>query len=473
MSFFSLPFALAFTGLFLLWWALPVKIRPGLLALANLLFALLLGLRVALVLLLITAIGWCCGLILKKKPTTPLLCAGIAALLLPLALYKYLPVLAGHFLWAADFAQLLAPLGLSFYTFKSVSYLIEVKKGSLAPILNPAAYFAYVGFFAQLPMGPIQRPEAFFAQLSSLPQALSCSKAFNACTRICWALFLKLCLADFLAGFLSALKSPEYYYSLSMLWSLGAYCLYLYLDFAAFSQIAIGFGELLGLSCGENFKSPYFSRSIGEFWRRWHISLSSFLKDYVYIPLGGSRCGTARLILATMVTFLLSGVWHGATGGFLLWGALHGIYLLCGRLTKNWRSRFWAGLPRFFAGPIRSLCAWAFTMLLVCTGWFIFYAGTLPHAMQLLSHMLAPAPFSLQYVKESLVLLGLTPHLLIKLALLLCPVALVDFASRDQGFGAWAAKLRPAARVLFCYGCIFAVMFFGVGGSLPGVYFTF
>lgn len=473
MSFFTLSFAAFFSCVFFLWWFAPVKYRPLVLALVNFGFAFSLGARVAVLLAAITAIGWLAGKYLAKKPTRAGVWISAILLLLPLAGYKYLPLLSEHFAWAGMFAKLLAPLGLSFYTFKSLSYIIDVYKGKQQPVQDAASYFSYIGFFPQLAMGPIQRPQPFFTALDQISQKLNEKLAYSGCTRICWALFLKKCLADPLAGYQGALVSPERYYPLSMLWSLLIYSLYLYFDFAAYSQLAIGLGELLGLPCAENFRSPYYATSLGDFWHRWHISLSSFLREYVYFPLGGSRNGIRLLIVSTMGTFLLSGVWHGATSGFLVWGALHGVCLLIGRATYKSREWFWSKTPRLVAGPIRHVCGWAFTMLLVVTGWFFFYAGTIPQAAELARQMFVPMPLSMQYIKESIVLLGFTPQILLLRGSAFVIAALVDWLCRKEGFGAWSAGLRPWVRVVFCYLCVFNVLFWGEGASLPGVYFAF
>ena len=291
--------------------------------------------------------------------------------------------------------------------------------------------------------------------------------------RLCWGLFLKKCLADPLAGYQGALADPAHYYGLSVAWALLAFSLQLYFDFASYSQLAIGLANLLGFETGENFLSPYFSRSIGEFWRRWHISLSAWLRNYIYIPLGGSRRGKARLVLATMATFLVSGAWHGAAGGFLVWGALHGVYLLAGRLTRAARGRVWAALGQGEHSPLRSAVSWAFTLLLVFGAWLFFVTGTLPAARQALAALFSPFPFSVQYLKESITLLGFTPAILVRLGLFTALTALVDWLSRGVGFGAWAAAQRPWVQAALCYVCVFASLFFGAAGALPNIYFAF
>ena len=468
MNFFTLSFAAVFTVLFFAWWAAPRAGRVWLLAAANLAFSLLLGLPVTAVLAGVTLAGFFAGHFVAKRPGRGRLWLGVLLLLAPLTFYK-----AALLLPAGPFAGILMPLGLSFYTFKSVSYLIEIARGHLQPETDFLRYFCYIGFFPQLPMGPIQRPGAFFAALDGLGSSLNEPLAWSGVTRICWALFLKKCLADPFSTYMGALASPQQYHPLSVVFSLAAYSLYLYFDFAAFSQMAIGLGELLGLPCAENFKSPYFARSVGDFWHRWHISLSSFLQQYIYFPLGGSRNGVPVLIFSTMATFLLSGLWHGVTGGFLVWGGLHGLFLLAGRATRPAREKLWAACPGFVSGPVRSLLAWGFTLCLVGVGWLFFYAETLPAALELWRRIFTPVPFSLQYIKESLVLVGFTPARLLRQGLLLALAALVDWRSRETGFGAWAAGLSVPVRLALCYASLFLVLFFGSLGSLPGVYFAF
>lgn len=474
MTFLSLSFAAFGCLTFAAWWGLPAKARPWVLGLANLGFALSLGGHALTALLGVTAFGWAVGRRLARGGGRPALALGCIGCLAPLLCYKYLALAAAALGWPGLFAGLAAPAGISFYTFKSVSYLAEVYRGGLPAEKSPLRYFNYTGFFAQLASGPIQRPGSLLPQLGAAG-ALRFDRALalNGCVRLCWGMFLKKCLADPLAGYQGALADPAHYYGLSVLWALAAFTLQLYFDFASYSQLAIGAANLLGFETEENFLSPYFSRSIGEFWRRWHVSLSSWLRDYIYIPLGGSRKGAARLILATMATFLASGAWHGATGGFLLWGALHGAYLLAGRFTRPARARAWAALGQGEGAPLRCLVGWACTLALVSAGWLLFAAGTLPAARQALAALISPFPLSLQYIKESIALLGFTPAVLARLGAFTALAALVDWQARHTGFGAWAAARRPWVQVLLCYLCVFASLFFGAAGALPNIYFAF
>ncbi len=467
MNFLSLSFAGFGAVVFAGWWGLPAKARPWLLAAANLVFAGLFGPKALVCLVLITLAGYACGLWRQKGGGRAALWLGVVACLAPLLAYKYLPLAGGAF------QGLVAPVGLSFYVFKTISYLADVHKGLIPAEKNPLHYFNYVGFFAQLSSGPIQRARTLLPQLKDTALIFDRALAYSGCVRICWGMFLKKCLADHFAAYQGALYQPEHYYGLAVVWSMIAYSLYIYFDFASYSQLSIGVAELLGIQVEENFISPYFSRSIGEFWRRWHISLSGFLRDYIYIPLGGSRNGTAVLILATMATFVASGAWHGATGGFLLWGALHGIWVLIGRATRPARQAFWAKLGQNENSPLRCILGCAFTFLLVTIGWFFFMTGTLPQAGHVARHLFEPFTFSLQYLKESVTQLGYTPAILARLGLFTLLAAGIDWASRSEGFGAWVKKQRLWLLVVLCYLCIFATLFYGSAGTLQNIYFAF
>lgn len=468
MEFLSFSFAgfgaLVFAG----WWILPGKARPWLLAAANLLFAGLFGSRTLLCLLLLCLAGYLCGRLLEKRPSRVAFWVGVLLCLVPLAAYKYLPLAV-----PSAFAELAAPVGLSFYGFKTIACLVDVYRGKRPAEHSLLLYFAWLGFFAQLTSGPIQRAEELLPQLKA-PARFDRTLAYTGCVRLCWGLFLKRCLADQFALYQGALAyKPEQYYGLAIVWSVFGYGLYLYFDFASYSQLSIGVANLLGLQVKENFLSPYFSRSIGEFWKRWHISLSSFLRDYIYIPLGGSRRGTRALILATMVTFLASGVWHGAAAGFVIWGVLHGLWLLIGRATRPARQQAWARLKQPENSPLRSVVSCAVTFLLVNGAWLFFAVGSLKKAGLLIGSIFQPVSVNLQFLKESLTQLGYTPAILVQLGVFTLLAAAVDWLARNDGFGAWQARQKPWLRVALCYLCVFAALFFGAAQSLPNVYFAF
>ena len=174
-----------------------------------------------------------------------------------------------------------------------------------------------------------------------------------------------------------------------------------------------------------------------------------------------------------MVTFLVSGAWHGAALGFVVWGALHGLYLLAGRATRGVREKAWGLLRQKKDSPLRSVVSWAITLALVCFAWIFFFSGDVSQVRLLMSYLLQPIPFSLQYLKESFTQLGYTPSILFRLGLFTLSAFGVDFAARKEGFGRWAEARKGWVQVLFCYGCIFATLFWGAAGTLQNIYFQF
>lgn len=225
--------------------------------------------------------------------------------------------------------NIILPVGISFYTFQALSYSIDVYKGKIKACKNPVKFFAFVSFFPALVAGPIERASNLLPQFDHSRDSFDYNKAVIGVTRVLWGLFLKIVIADRLAVFVNgAWDGIE---SLSWLPAVTAmifFAFQLYLDFYAYSEIAKGIAVLLGFEVMTNFRRPYLSTSFKEFWKRWHISLSSWFMDYVYIPLGGNRRGEMRKCLNLMIVFLLSGLWHGSSWTFVLWGAMNGFFLV-------------------------------------------------------------------------------------------------------------------------------------------------
>jgi D-alanyl-lipoteichoic acid acyltransferase DltB (MBOAT superfamily) len=259
-----------------------------------------------------------------------------------LAVFKYFNFFVGSFtqMTAAfglqlqpRFAQIVLPIGISFYTFHALSYTIDLYRGKLQ---RPASYLSlivYLAFFPQLVAGPIVRAHRFLPQIDRGP-IFSPRKVKTALLLIAWGYFLKVCVADSIALVVDPIfAAPANFESGNLLFAIVGYSFQIYSDFAGYSFIAIGLAKLQGFDFPANFLAPYFSRNFSEFWRRWHISLSSFLRDYLYIPLGGNRHGRLRENRNILLTMFLGGLWHGASDNFIIWGLLHGIYLV---LQRNW-----------------------------------------------------------------------------------------------------------------------------------------
>lgn len=267
------------------------------------------------------------------------------------------------------------PVGISFFTFKTMSYTIDVYRGTLPACRRVRDYTMFVSFFPELVAGPIVRASVFLPQMSRSLH-LSWSRAKIGIPMILLGVSKKLLLADRLAIFVDPVfRRPELFSGGTVATAVVAYSLQIYCDFSGYSDIAIGIAKIIGFDLPENFNMPYLARSITEFWRRWHITLSEWLRDYLYIPLGGNRRGTLRTYVNLMLTMLLGGLWHGANWTFVIWGLLHGAGLATHKLWVRYRP---AGirLPSFVGGFI----GWALTYAFVCLGWVFFRAPSLASA---------------------------------------------------------------------------------------------
>lgn len=286
--------------------------------------------------------------------------------------------------------HLTVPLGLSYYTFKLISYLADVYKGKI-PAEKHFGYFAlYVSFFPQILCGPIERAEKFLPQLRE-----GCTydekNMAEGLERIIFGMFKKLVIADRLALYVSTVfEAALDYPGLASVMAAFFYSIQIYCDFSGYSEMAIGMAQMFGIRTGENFSYPYFSRGIKEFWNRWHISLSSWLRDYIYIPLGGNRKGKARKHLNTMITFLVSGLWHGSSWNFVFWGFLHGIWNMC-------------SVPKQKETPwLRQMGQMLVTFCGVTLTWIFFRAKDLGTAMTMLRHGVCGFGLSVDQITASL-----------------------------------------------------------------------
>ena len=291
-----------------------------------------------------------------------------------------------HWNYSPMLLSIALPLGLSFHTFQSLSYVIEVYRGKYKPEKNYLTYALYVMFFPQLVAGPIERPQNLLPQFH-LTHDFEPVRTRRGLERMLWGFFKKLVIADQLARIVDPLflNTPQNGPALWCLMTLFAY--QLYCDFSGYSDIAIGSAEVLGFRLMENFDRPYASRSITEFWRRWHISLSSWLKDYLYIPLGGNRVSKNRWYFNLLATFILIGLWHGANWTFVAFGALHGTYRVFGTITEKTRMSLWGktGLTRLPA--LKNAIQTIITFALVLIGWIFFRAENIAQAWVMISHL--------------------------------------------------------------------------------------
>jgi alginate O-acetyltransferase complex protein AlgI len=302
-----------------------------------------------------------------------------------LGVFKYLDMLISTADWALrinlPLARIAPPIGISFYTFQIMSYVIDVRRGDVAVQKNPLRFATYVVMFPQLIAGPIVRYVDVERDLGKVDIRLDA--AATGVRRFCVGLAKKALIANAAAKIADAAFSAPWGISFDAAW-LGAiaYAVQIYFDFSGYSDMAIGMGQMLGFHFLENFEHPYISRSIREFWRRWHISLSTWFRDYLYIPMGGSRKGSARTLLNLVIVFTLCGLWHGAKWSFVIWGLWHGLFLCFERIPLVKKAL--DGLPRAL-GTI-------YAFLVVLVGWVLFRADSLTAALDYLSSM-----FSLKF----------------------------------------------------------------------------
>ena len=265
--------------------------------------------------------------------------------------FKYLNFLLENLNWllerlnftAIDPAySLLLPVGISFYTFQALSYTMDVYRGEVQIEHNFLRYALFVSFFPQLVAGPIERSEHLLTQVNTVPERdlWDYNRIANGCILMVWGFFQKMVIADRIAILVNTVFDAYYLYGTVVLLagSVG-FALQIYCDFSSYSTIAIGAAQIMGFELMENFNAPYFACSIQEFWRRWHISLSTWFRDYLYIPLGGSRCSKGKKYRNIFITFLVSGLWHGANWTYVLWGGIHGAYQIIGAELRPWKDR--------------------------------------------------------------------------------------------------------------------------------------
>ena len=322
-----------------------------------------------------------------------------------LAFFKYARFLADNVITGLNLAgthiespmwQIVLPLGISFYTFETISYVVDVYRRRIAAERNVIDYALYIMFFPHLIAGPIVRPGFFLPQIKRLKR-FDWARLQLGAQYFLRGLFKKAVLADQLSAIVDPVFKTPALYSTEMLWlAVPCYAAQIYCDFSGYTDMAIGAAHAFGFKLPRNFNLPYFANSIGEFWRRWHITLSSWLRDYIYIPLGGSRGGPARTYRNIVLTFALCGLWHGAAWQYVVFGLYHGVLLSIERAFP---------LPRYFDRPLFHPLKVARTFLLLLIGVVIFRAHTISDAWLMLQHMAVPVAG--KNLSPNLVCLGL------------------------------------------------------------------
>jgi alginate O-acetyltransferase complex protein AlgI len=399
MLFNSFSFLIFFPAVTVLYFLTPHRFRWALLLTASCFFYMAFIPIYILVLALTIAIDYTAGILIERRVGRKrkfFLVVSIVSTCSVLFLFKYfnffnanLASLARLLDWnyPIESLNLILPIGLSFHTFQSLSYVIEVYRGNYKAEKHPGIYALYVMFYPQLVAGPIERPENLIHQLRE-QQSFDADRVFNGLKLMAWGFFKKVVIADRIAVVVDEVyRHPTDFTGIPLIAAAIFFGIQVYCDFSGYSDIAIGSAQVMGIRLMQNFNRPLHSTSVTEFWRRWHISLMTWFRDYVYIPLGGNRLGKGRRYLNLFLTFTLSGLWHGAGWGFVLWGSLNGGYLIFSNVTESMRRKWvqWIRLNRL--PVLHKGLQIAFSFLLFCFTLIIFRAKSLSDAMYVITHL--------------------------------------------------------------------------------------
>lgn len=370
------------------------------------------------------------------------------------------------------YLSILLPIGLSFHTFQAMSYTIEVYRGHQKAERHFGIYSLYVMFYPQLVAGPIERPQNLLPQFHASHE-FDYARVTSGLRLMAWGLFKKVVIADRLAIAVDTVYSnPERYNSVGLIIATIFFTYQIYCDFSGYSDMAIGAARVMGFRLMTNFNNPYQSSSIGEFWKRWHISLSTWFKDYLYISLGGNRVPVPRWYYNLLIVFLVSGLWHGANWTFVAWGAIHGVYLIGGLLTGGIRGniRKILHLDRI---PLLSVLT---TFGLVAFAWIFFRANSMSDAIYIAIHSITGIPdvihraLTHQTVYQNL---GLSTSFMV---LMVCSIILLEtvhFYHNKYNLAIVFRRLPTPVRWAFYYAIVLAIIFFGVFENRQFIYFQF
>ncbi|NLC67609.1 MAG: MBOAT family protein [Clostridiaceae bacterium] len=338
--------------------------------------------------------------------------------------------------------DVLLPMGISFYTFQALSYSIDVYRGRIKPEKHFGIFALYVSFFPQLVAGPIERADRLLPQFYN-ENKFDYDRVTAGLKIMAGGFFKKVVVADRLGVAVSAIyNSPAEHNSIQFILATVFFAFQIFYDFSGYSDIAIGSAKVMGIDLMKNFDRPYFSKSIAEFWRRWHISLSTWFKDYLYIPLGGNRVSKLRNYFNLFVTFLISGLWHGANWTFLVWGALHGAFSVTGRALSPLKQKA-AGITRLYKLPsIYNAVRVLFTFSLVSFAWIFFRANTISDALYIVSHLFSDLGKStnFQYLATSVSSMGLTKFQLTITILGIIAIESVHLLERKRDMVEWLSS---------------------------------
>lgn len=482
MLFNSIDFAIFLPIVFLLYWFVAnknLKLQNFLLLVASYIFYAWWDWRFLSLIVFSSAVDYLVGIGLSKTEKSQkrkaLLLLSIFVNLGFLGFFKYFNFFSESFAEAytllghpfeASRLNIILPVGISFYTFQTMSYSIDVYRKKLEPTKDVVAFFSFVSFFPQLVAGPIERATNLLPQFFK-KRRFDYSVAMDGLRQILWGLFKKIVIADNCAQFVNlTFNNPQDYTASSLAIGVVFFAFQIYGDFSGYSDIAIGTARLFGFNLMKNFSFPYFSRDIAEFWRRWHISLSTWFRDYVYIPLGGSRGSNWLKVRNIFIIFIVSGFWHGANWTFIFWGALNALYFLPLLLLKRNRQHIEVVAKDRFLPSLTDFFKILLTFAITCFAWIFFRANSLSNAFEYISLLFSQSIFDPPNF--------LALNKVYILSLLILGFLLMEWKGREtnyaiENFGkSWPKPLKYA----FYYSLAMLIFFFG-GKEQTFIYFQF
>jgi len=484
MLFNTFNFLVFFLIVTTLYFAIPHKFRWQLLLLSSCYFYMAFVPIYILILGFTIVIDYFAGIFIEKysgRRRKLMLIFSLVANIGVLAIFKYYNFLnenlsflfkGFHLANPLPYLTILLPIGLSFHTFQAMSYTIEVYRGHQKPEKHFGIYALYVMFYPQLVAGPIERPQNLLHQFRE-KHAFDYDRVSSGLKLMAWGLFKKVVIADRLAILVDTVyKHPQQHTSFSLLLATIFFTFQIFCDFSGYSDMAIGAARIMGFKLMTNFNKPYQSKSVSEFWKRWHISLSSWFKDYLYISLGGNRVTIPRWYINLFIVFLISGLWHGANWTFVIWGALHGFYMVFGAFTQKIRSKLFTTVGIKYSGGLQAFT----TFILVSFAWIFFRANNPKDAIYIITHLFCDLPNvynNFIHHKAWLEPYGLTNFDLVISVLLIVFLEIVHYIQNRTNI-ALLIKERPIViRWAIYYTIIFVIFAFGVFESRQFIYFQF
>jgi len=489
MIFNSFEFAIFFLVVLIIYFLIARKVRYIWLLAVSYCFYMSADAKWGILLALSTASTWICGLLLERVSRLDnagrmltqknlIVFAGLIVNLGILGYFQYSGFIADNINSLSDIlgigspditVHIILPIGISFYSFMAVSYIIDVYRGKMAAERNIAKYALFVSFFPQILAGPIGRAPKLLPQINTLAKLnlWDAHRIARGAGMMLWGFFMKMVIGDRIAILVNTVYGDYQSYGTTLLViaALG-FSLQIYCDFAGYSYIAIGVARIMGVNLMENFNTPYLAVSVQDFWRRWHISLSTWFRDYVYISMGGNRRSKGRKLLNVMVTFLVSGFWHGANWTFIIWGGLHGLYQIAEILLHPLKTRMNEKLSVKTDTVTYRIGQSLVTFLLVTFAWIFFKSDSLHSAVGFISRIFTkPDPWAL--FDDSVFAAGLDQQEFLILAFAIVIMLVVDLYKnmRKRSIADFLDRQGAAFQIITYVGAIMMIYVFGIYGS--------